>query len=60
MCIRDRDTDAAYRLLVRDTRPADVVLFKSSRDSGLRWLGERFAVVGTGDEPDNARGGTAT
>ncbi len=58
--LRAADADAAYRLLVRDTRPGDVVLFKSSRDSGLRWLGERFAVVGTGDEPDDARGGTAT
>ena len=58
--LRAGDADAAYRLLVRDTRPGDVVLFKSSRDSGLRWLGERFAVVGTGDGPDDARGGTAT
>jgi UDP-N-acetylmuramoyl-tripeptide--D-alanyl-D-alanine ligase len=58
--LRAADADAAYQLLVRDTRPGDVVLFKSSRDSGLRWLGERFAVVGTGDGPDDARGGTAT
>jgi UDP-N-acetylmuramoyl-tripeptide--D-alanyl-D-alanine ligase len=37
------DADAAYELLVRDTHPGDVVLFKSSRDAGLRWLGEKFA-----------------
>ncbi|EWT05818.1 UDP-N-acetylmuramyl pentapeptide synthase [Intrasporangium chromatireducens Q5-1] len=38
-----RDTDAAYDLLRVELAPGDVVLFKSSRDSGLRWLGERVA-----------------
>jgi len=37
------DVDAAYDLLVGQVRPGDVVAFKSSRDSGLRWLGDRFA-----------------
>lgn len=38
------DTDAAHDLLDARLRPGDVVLLKSSRDSGLRWLGERLAV----------------
>jgi UDP-N-acetylmuramoyl-tripeptide--D-alanyl-D-alanine ligase len=42
------DADAAYELLSRELRPGDVVLFKSSRDAGLRWLGDRIA----GDGPD--------
>jgi len=37
------DTDAAYELLRRHLGPADVVLVKSSRDAGLRWLGDRLA-----------------
>jgi UDP-N-acetylmuramoyl-tripeptide--D-alanyl-D-alanine ligase len=37
------DADAAYAILSTQVRPGDVVLFKSSRDAGLRWLGERFA-----------------
>jgi UDP-N-acetylmuramoyl-tripeptide--D-alanyl-D-alanine ligase len=37
------DTDAAYDLLRRHLAPADVVLVKSSRDAGLRWLGDRLA-----------------
>jgi UDP-N-acetylmuramoyl-tripeptide--D-alanyl-D-alanine ligase len=36
------DTDAAYELLVQHLSPGDVVLVKSSRDAGLRWLGERL------------------
>jgi UDP-N-acetylmuramoyl-tripeptide--D-alanyl-D-alanine ligase len=42
------DADAAYDLLVQELRPGDVVLFKSSRDAGLRWLGDRIA----GDDSD--------
>jgi UDP-N-acetylmuramoyl-tripeptide--D-alanyl-D-alanine ligase len=34
--------DAAYELLAAEIRPGDVVLLKSSRDSGLRWLGDRL------------------
>jgi UDP-N-acetylmuramoyl-tripeptide--D-alanyl-D-alanine ligase len=36
------DVDAALELLRADLRPGDVVLVKSSRDSGLRFLGERL------------------
>ena len=43
------DTDAAYELLRRDLAPGDVVLLKSSRDAGLRWLGDRLLDV-TGSE----------
>ena len=43
------DTDTAHDLLGTLLRPGDVVLLKSSRDSGLRWLGDRLA--GTGPEP---------
>lgn len=38
-----RDTDAAFDLLRAELAPGDIVLFKSSRDSGLRWLGDRVA-----------------
>ena len=37
------DTGAAYELLARHLSPGDVVLVKSSRDAGLRWLGDRLA-----------------
>jgi UDP-N-acetylmuramoyl-tripeptide--D-alanyl-D-alanine ligase len=40
------DADAAYDLLSVQIRSGDVVLFKSSRDAGLRWLGERVAEAG--------------
>ncbi|GGN01912.1 UDP-N-acetylmuramoyl-tripeptide--D-alanyl-D-alanine ligase [Terrabacter tumescens] len=40
------DTDAAHDLLAPRLRAGDVVLLKSSRDSGLRWLGERLAAEG--------------
>ena len=36
------DTEAAYRLLGQNLAPGDVVLVKSSRDAGLRWLGDRL------------------
>ncbi|MDN5789697.1 MAG: UDP-N-acetylmuramoyl-tripeptide--D-alanyl-D-alanine ligase [Micrococcales bacterium] len=39
--------DEAYDLLSERLRPGDVVLLKSSRDSGLRWLGDRLAGEGT-------------
>jgi len=38
------DVDAAHDLLAENLRPGDVVLFKSSRDAGLRWLGDRVAA----------------
>ncbi|GAB96303.1 UDP-N-acetylmuramoyl-tripeptide--D-alanyl-D-alanine ligase [Kineosphaera limosa] len=37
------DTDAAFTLLQGELRHGDVVLLKSSRDSGLRLLGDRLA-----------------
>ncbi|MBB2987129.1 UDP-N-acetylmuramoyl-tripeptide--D-alanyl-D-alanine ligase [Terracoccus luteus] len=40
------DRDAAHDLLADRLRPGDVVLLKSSRDSGLRWLGDRLAGTG--------------
>jgi UDP-N-acetylmuramoyl-tripeptide--D-alanyl-D-alanine ligase len=42
------DADAAHALLAAELRPGDVVLLKSSRDAGLRWLGDRLA--GTTEE----------
>jgi UDP-N-acetylmuramoyl-tripeptide--D-alanyl-D-alanine ligase len=36
------DTEAAYELLRQHLAPGDVVLVKSSRDAGLRWLGDRL------------------
>ena len=40
------DTDAAHDLLAGRVGAGDVVLLKSSRDSGLRWLGDRIAAEG--------------
>jgi UDP-N-acetylmuramoyl-tripeptide--D-alanyl-D-alanine ligase len=37
------DSDAAHALLREALRPGDLVLFKSSRDAGLRWLGDAVA-----------------
>ncbi|GAA4399210.1 UDP-N-acetylmuramoyl-tripeptide--D-alanyl-D-alanine ligase [Ornithinibacter aureus] len=37
------DAEAAQQVLAAELRPADVVLFKSSRDAGLRLLGDRMA-----------------
>ncbi|WP_432478737.1 UDP-N-acetylmuramoyl-tripeptide--D-alanyl-D-alanine ligase [Nocardioides sp. GXQ0305] len=45
------DTDAAFDLLVRLLRADDVVLLKSSRDSGLRWLGDRLAEAAPEPHP---------
>lgn len=36
------DADAAYGLLAEELADGDVVLLKSSRDAGLRWLGDRL------------------
>jgi UDP-N-acetylmuramoyl-tripeptide--D-alanyl-D-alanine ligase len=36
------DIDAAHELLRQQLAAGDVVLVKSSRDAGLRWLGERL------------------
>jgi UDP-N-acetylmuramoyl-tripeptide--D-alanyl-D-alanine ligase len=37
------DADAAYDLLREELRPGDVVLVKSSKSAGLRFLGDRLA-----------------
>jgi UDP-N-acetylmuramyl pentapeptide synthase len=44
------NVDAAHEFLEARLQPGDVVLLKSSRDSGLRWLGDRLA--GTGEWAD--------
>jgi UDP-N-acetylmuramoyl-tripeptide--D-alanyl-D-alanine ligase len=36
------DADAAHELLTRELTAGDVVLLKSSRDAGLRFLGDRL------------------
>jgi UDP-N-acetylmuramoyl-tripeptide--D-alanyl-D-alanine ligase len=46
------DADAAYDLLAEELRPGDVVLFKSSRDAGLRWLGDRLAGKGAANSEE--------
>lgn len=48
------DNDAAHDLLESLLRPGDVVLLKSSRDAGLRWLGDRLAGVGPEAHPERA------
>ena len=40
------DLETAYELLQRELREGDVVLLKSSRDAGLRSLGDRLASGG--------------
>jgi UDP-N-acetylmuramoyl-tripeptide--D-alanyl-D-alanine ligase len=42
------DTERARVLLTDQLRPGDVVLLKSSRDAGLRYLGDRLSSVGSG------------
>ncbi|GAA1050817.1 UDP-N-acetylmuramoyl-tripeptide--D-alanyl-D-alanine ligase [Arthrobacter russicus] len=39
------DLDSAFDFLQEELRPGDIVLFKSSRDSGLRYLGDRIALA---------------
>jgi UDP-N-acetylmuramoyl-tripeptide--D-alanyl-D-alanine ligase len=45
------DTDAAFERLESVLRPGDTVLLKSSRDAGLRWLGDRLSGAGDGRPP---------
>lgn len=42
------DLDEAYDVLRADLRPDDVVLVKSSKSAGLRFLGDRLAGLGDG------------
>jgi UDP-N-acetylmuramoyl-tripeptide--D-alanyl-D-alanine ligase len=39
------DADAAYAFLREELRPGDVVLVKSSKSAGLRFLGDRLGGV---------------
>jgi len=48
------DADAAYELLSRELSTGDVVLLKSSRDAGLRWLGDRLAGPSAPDSMEDA------
>jgi UDP-N-acetylmuramoyl-tripeptide--D-alanyl-D-alanine ligase len=41
------DTEAAFAVLSEQLLPGDVVLLKSSRDAGLRHLGDRLVDAGT-------------
>ncbi|MDQ1483792.1 MAG: UDP-N-acetylmuramoyl-tripeptide--D-alanyl-D-alanine ligase, partial [Actinomycetota bacterium] len=50
-----QDTAAAYQLLEQRLEPGDVVLVKSSRDAGLRWLGDRL----TDDMQDSTSEGSS-
>jgi len=45
------DRDAAAKELRVLVRPGDVVLVKSSRDAGLRWLGDDLAAAGSTGGP---------
>lgn len=47
--VRVPDGDTAEDLLDTEIRGGDVVLFKSSRDAGLRWVGDRVAARGTAE-----------
>jgi UDP-N-acetylmuramoyl-tripeptide--D-alanyl-D-alanine ligase len=47
-CAVVADADAAYDLLMSEIRSGDVVLLKSSRDAGLRHLGDRIAQLPSG------------
>jgi UDP-N-acetylmuramoyl-tripeptide--D-alanyl-D-alanine ligase len=42
---RVANADEAYDLLQSRLSPGDVVLLKSSRDAGLRWLGDRLVGI---------------
>ncbi|WP_446664194.1 UDP-N-acetylmuramoyl-tripeptide--D-alanyl-D-alanine ligase [Flexivirga sp. B27] len=41
---RAADVEEAHRVVMQLLAPSDVILFKSSRDSGLRYLGDRITV----------------
>ncbi|KGN40226.1 UDP-N-acetylmuramoyl-tripeptide--D-alanyl-D-alanine ligase [Knoellia aerolata] len=47
------DADAAEALLREELAPPDVVLFKSSRDAGLRWLGDRLTTTDHDPQEDH-------
>jgi UDP-N-acetylmuramoyl-tripeptide--D-alanyl-D-alanine ligase len=51
------DTEQAWALLTDQLRAGDVVLLKSSRDAGLRYLGDRLSFVDSGSAVGPARTG---
>ncbi|MGV1027718.1 MAG: UDP-N-acetylmuramoyl-tripeptide--D-alanyl-D-alanine ligase [Dermatophilaceae bacterium] len=51
------DVDTAYEYLQQHCRHGDVVLLKSSRDSGLRWLGDRLSGA-LGGRPSDTEAAT--
>ncbi|KGN33114.1 UDP-N-acetylmuramoyl-tripeptide--D-alanyl-D-alanine ligase [Knoellia sinensis KCTC 19936] len=53
------DADAAESLLRAELAPPDVVLFKSSRDAGLRWLGDKLTESARAT-PDESSARTTT
>ena len=46
------DAGEAEVLLRSEVAPPDVVLFKSSRDAGLRWLGDRLTTLDNATQED--------
>jgi UDP-N-acetylmuramoyl-tripeptide--D-alanyl-D-alanine ligase len=52
------DVDAAYDLLREELRPGDVVLVKSSKSAGLRFLGDRLGGVDAGSASGGIEGAT--
>ena len=54
------DADAAHELLQQQLAPGDVVLLKSSRDAGLRWLGDRLVNGGPMDNSDGPTGNSGS
>ena len=42
--VRAADVEEAHRVVMQLLAPSDVILFKSSRDSGLRFLGDRITL----------------
>jgi UDP-N-acetylmuramoyl-tripeptide--D-alanyl-D-alanine ligase len=48
------DAAAAKAVLDRELTSGDVVLFKSSRDAGLRWLGDEVAAGGAKHDEEDA------
>jgi UDP-N-acetylmuramoyl-tripeptide--D-alanyl-D-alanine ligase len=51
------DAEAAFALLSDELRPGDVVLLKSSRDAGLRYLGDRLVEPAADLPPTSTDGG---
>lgn len=50
------DVEAAYEILERELSPGDIVLFKSSRDAGLRYLGDRIALSAAASQTSEREG----